>query len=114
MRQKLSIHKHKFTIFIFLVAASAISIFLMAIRMNRSDSVRYAFLLWNLILAWVPFLFASLAYALANARKRILYFLIFASAVVWLVFFPNAPYLLTDFQHLSQVTDQIPVWYDVI
>jgi uncharacterized membrane protein len=115
MPQKLATHKHKFTIFFLLMAASAISILLMAIRMARSDSVRYAFLLWNLILAWVPFVFAALAYALANARKRILYLLIVVSAVVWLVFFPNAPYVLTDFQHLSRVSsDQIPVWYDVI
>jgi uncharacterized membrane protein len=114
MRQKLAAHKHKFTIFILLVAASAVSIFLMAIRMAQSDSARYAFLLWNLILAWIPFMFAALAYALANARKRILYLLIFASALAWLIFFPNAPYILTDFQHLSQVTDRVPVWYDVI
>jgi uncharacterized membrane protein len=66
------------------------------------------------MLAWIPFLFAALAYALANVRKRILYLLVFASAGAWLVFFPNAPYILTDFQHLKQTTDGIPIWYDVI
>jgi len=34
--------------------------------------------------------------------------------MAWLVFFPNAPYILTDFQHLNTVADGIPVWYDVI
>lgn len=97
-----------------LVGASAISFFLAAVRIGRSDSTRYTFLLWNLMLAWIPFGFAALAYALANARRRILYPLIFIAAAAWLVFFPNAPYILTDFQHLSQVTDGIPVWYDVI
>ena len=114
MFRKLTEHKNKFAIFILLVAASTISILLAAIRISRSDSHRYTFLLVNLILAWIPFVFAALAYALANARKRILYPLIFVSAAAWLVFFPNAPYILTDFQHLSQVTDGIPVWYDVI
>ncbi len=114
MFRKLTEHKNKFAIFILLVAASAISILLAAIRISRSDSLRYTFLLVNLILAWIPFVFAALAYALANARRRILYPLIFISAAAWLVFFPNAPYILTDFQHLSQVTDGIPVWYDVI
>ena len=97
-----------------LVVASAICLFLAAIRMSRSDSARYGFLLFNLMLAWIPFLSAALAYALVNVRKRILYLLVFVSAAAWLLFFPNAPYILTDFQHLSVVTDGIPVWYDVI
>jgi len=114
MVEKIKKYKNIISIFCLLAAASAISLFLAAVRMSRSDSVRYAFLLWNLILAWIPFLFAALAYTLANLRKRILYLLVFASAMAWLVFFPNAPYILTDFQHLSYVTDGIPVWYDVI
>ncbi len=114
LRKLIEQHKNKFAIFVLLAAASAISILLAAIRMSRSDSLHYSFLLWNLMLAWIPFIFAALAYTLAHARKRILYLLILASAGAWLVFFPNAPYILTDFQHLSQVTDGIPVWYDVI
>jgi uncharacterized membrane protein len=31
-----------------------------------------------------------------------------------MLFFPNAPYILTDFQHLSNAGVDIPVWYDVI
>ena len=114
MYKKLSAHKNIFWIFILLVIASAISVILAGIRMQRSDSMRYAFLLWNLMLAWIPFLLAILAYASANARKRILYLVIFVSAVAWLLFFPNAPYILTDFQHLNRVADGIPVWYDVV
>jgi uncharacterized membrane protein len=107
-------YQNKFAIFLLLAAASMICFMLAFVRMTRSDSTRYGFLLWNLMLAWIPFVFAALAYALANVRKRILYLLILAAAGAWLVFFPNAPYILTDFQHLSQVTDGIPVWYDVL
>ncbi len=114
MLEKIKKHKHLILIFILLVMASAICLFLATIRMSRSDSARYNFLLWNLMLAWIPFLFAAFAYVLANIRKRFLYLLVFASALAWLIFFPNAPYILTDFQHLSYVTDGIPVWYDVI
>jgi len=115
MLQKLAReHKNKFSIFVLLAAATAICFLLAAIRMARTDSTRYGFLLWNLGLAWIPFLFAAFAYTLASTRKRYLYLLILAAAAAWLVFFPNAPYILTDFQHLSQVTDGIPVWYDVI
>lgn len=114
MIHKLNQHKSKFALFMLLVAASAIGVILASVRMLRSDSSRYAFLIWNLMLAWIPFLLASLAYTLANARWRILYVVIFFAAGAWLVFFPNAPYILTDFQHLSVVTDGIPVWYDVV
>ena len=35
-------------------------------------------------------------------------------AFLWLIFFPNAPYILTDLQHLSQGSNSVPLWYDVI
>jgi uncharacterized membrane protein len=50
----------------------------------------------------------------ASIRRRWLYFIMPVSALLWLIFFPNAPYLLTDLQHLSNAGGEIPVWYDVI
>jgi uncharacterized membrane protein len=70
-------------------------------------------LLWNLFLAWIPFIIAYFTYT-TSIRRRWLYFIVPISAILWLVFFPNAPYILTDFQHLSYVSGEIPVWYDVI
>lgn len=114
MLRKLAAHKNKFTMFLLLMAASAVSVLLEGVRMGRSGNTQYGFLLWNLGLAWIPFILATLAYVLASARKPILYLLILAFAAAWLVFFPNAPYILTDFQHLSNSVDGIPVWYNVI
>ncbi len=114
MLAKIKKHRNLIAIFILLAAASAISLFLASVRISRSDTTNYKFLYVNLTLAWIPFLFAGLAYALANIRKRILYLLVFVSALAWLIFFPNAPYILTDFEHLSYTSDGIPIWYDVI
>jgi uncharacterized membrane protein len=94
--------------------ASCVSVGLTGVRMMRSDSVRYEFLLWNLILAWIPFLLAGLTFLLAKTRRRLVYLLVAGTALAWLVFFPNAPYILTDYQHLREISIQVPVWYDVL
>jgi uncharacterized membrane protein len=114
MFAKIKKHRNLIAIFLLLAAASIISLLLASVRINRSDTTNYKFLFVNLGLAWIPFLFAGLAYGLANIRKRILYVLVFVAVLVWLIFFPNAPYILTDFEHLSYTSDGIPVWYDVI
>ena len=59
----------------------------------------HAFLLWNLVLGWVPLLFAL---ALEWRRRHGLGGL--SSLLLgtgWLLFLPNAPYLVTDLLHLG-------------
>ena len=82
--------------------------------MLYSGSVHYWFLVWNLALAWVPFVFAGLAYMMAKGRRSTFSVFIVLAALVWLIFFPNAPYILTDFLHLGSMGDIVPGWYDVL
>jgi uncharacterized membrane protein len=114
LRQKLLVHKKKISIITILLTASIVSVSLALFRMQQSGTLHYRNLLWNLILAWIPLIFALLAYISTISKKSILYLIIFGSAIVWLLFFPNAPYIITDFQHLSLVETSVPVWYDVI
>jgi len=93
--------------------ASAICVFLVAARIAFSDSERYTSLVKNLFLAWIPFVLAYLAYTLSWKRWH-LYFVLPITAFLWLIFFPNAPYILTDLQHLAKETTDAPLWYDVI
>ena len=64
-------------------------------------------LVWNLFLAVIPLLWSG-AFQAATARKRPIFAAIFF--FLWLLFLPNAPYLLTDVLHLKPGAD-VPLWY---
>ncbi len=113
LRQIYAQHKYKVAVFVLLSAASAFCIAMVVARVFYSDSWRYTSLIWNLFLAWIPFVLAYFAYML-SWRRMLVYFVIPAFAILWLIFFPNAPYILTDLQHLSQESTNAPLWYDVI
>lgn len=58
---------------------------------------RFAFLIWNIILALIPFDLSLLGRLFKTSRWRYLI------GVIWLLFFPNALYMITDFSHLSSI-----------
>jgi uncharacterized membrane protein len=82
-----------------LVAASAWCVALLEVRKHEYGYARYGFLVWNLTLAWIPLVLAVLL-LVAYARRRPVVELL-AVGAAWLVFLPNAPYVLTDFIHLG-------------
>ena len=55
---------------------------------------------WNVFLAFLPFLFVQilLIYRKKDARKKAVVILL---ALLWLIFFPNAPYMITDFMYFA-------------
>ena len=106
-------NRYKIAIFGLMLSASVVCILLVAARIVYSDTGSYATLVWNLFLAWIPFVLAYLAHAF-SWKKELLYFVLPITAILWLIFFPNAPYILTDLQHLVQQTSDAPLWYDVI
>jgi len=54
-----------------LVAASALCVATVEYRGHHTGDTFYRFLIWNLILAWVPFVFALGAYASARQGKGV-------------------------------------------
>jgi uncharacterized membrane protein len=106
-------NKYRLVMFLLLAGATIFSVAIWRVRAEYTGSGRYGFLIWNLFLAWIPFLISYFTYTVTLKRKWI-YAVIPIAAFFWLIFFPNAPYLLTDFQHLANQGWDLPVWYDVM
>jgi uncharacterized membrane protein len=78
-----------------------------------TSRIRYG-LLWNLFLAWLPLLFALWAcgeYQRPPQRRRMWFF--WTMGFVWLLFYPNAPYICTDLIHLT-ARIQHDYWVDLV
>jgi uncharacterized membrane protein len=92
-----------------LVVLSLAAVGLLAFRIDRVGESAFVFLRWNLFLAWIPFA-VSLGVAAVHGRdgpRPLLWVL----GVGWLLFLPNAPYILTDFIYLGRVGGA-PLWFD--
>jgi len=86
----------------------ALSLALVAVRVLLTHQLKFTFLLWNLFLAAIPF---ALSAALTLAAQRPGARLLLPVGAVWLLFFPNAPYLITNLLHLEP-RPSVPYWYD--
>lgn len=95
-------------VLLMLFLASLLATALVAARWFYSGQPAYLFLIWNLFLAWLPVCMALAAVALRRVAV-----LSWASGIAWLLFLPNAPYLLTDLMHLGRWGDA-PYWFDLL
>ncbi len=102
---------HRLNETVFLAVFSAICLGLSIFRLSVSHSRMFLFLNWNLFLAFIPWALSSIVilYPKIQTKKRSILALLGA----WLLFFPNAPYILTDLYHL-RITTSMPVWFDLI
>lgn len=85
------------------------SLSLVWLRLEWSGSPRYQWLFWDLFLALIPL---ALAVCVASAWRHHQRVLAGALLVPWILFFPNAPYLLTELIHL-RIPDAAPHWLDI-
>lgn len=108
MMEKLK-NSHRFEITILLILMTLFCFSLSIFRYYLSDTKVFFFLNWNLFLAWIPFIISSFLLIFNIKSKIALAFAI----VVWILFFPNSPYILTDLFHLK-TRNSVPIWYDLI
>lgn len=92
-----------------LFVAMVFSMFLLAIRIKLNSSFRFLFLVWNLFLAVIPF--AITMYLKFKPKlKKVIFGLWFFT---WLMFLPNAPYIVTDLIHLKWSNGRF-MWLDIL
>ena len=102
---------NQFHISMFMGILSFFCFALSLFRVEISGTRHFLFLNWNLFLAFVPWLFTLILTMSPNLQKSRL--AVFGMLGVWLLFFPNASYILTDLFHLSH-NSSMPIWFDLV
>lgn len=87
------------------------SLLLVCIRVTATGTVEFVFLIWNLFLAFIPYLITELLSRYISILENKVWRLIIFSA--WLVFIPNSFYIITDLFHLERF-DTAPRWLDLL
>jgi uncharacterized membrane protein len=79
----------------------------------RTASHTFFFFIWNLFLAWIPYWCALFLNRITRVKTTLSDISAGILFICWLLFFPNAPYIITDLLHLKHRAP-IPLWYDVM
>jgi uncharacterized membrane protein len=85
-----------------LAGSSLVSVVLFLANVHTTHSWEFAYLIWNLFLAWTPLLFT---FWLLRVLRRKLWssWEALLVTVIWLSFLPNSFYMISDFVHILEV-----------
>jgi uncharacterized membrane protein len=83
-----------------LAAVTLAIVLLLVVREHYEPWLARGYLVWNLFLAWIPYVCARLIWRAGRGSAPLP--LLLPLLAVWLVFLPNAPYLVTDVVHLHR------------
>lgn len=92
--------------------STLVSIGLFAYGAWRNSSLTYGYLLWNITLAWVPFVLSIWLVRLLKSKLWSSWEGLIVS-LLWLIFLPNSFYMVSDFIHLQDV-QTVDVLYDAV
>ncbi|MBZ0202290.1 MAG: DUF1361 domain-containing protein [Ignavibacteria bacterium] len=101
---------NRLSVTVILALSCLLSVSLEAFRVYYSDYGTYLFLIWNLFLAILPYVIST--FFLLYYKKIRSIFLTVTILSAWLLIFPNAPYIVTDFFHLEPRAT-VPYWFDL-
>lgn len=118
--------KNKLSMLLLLFAASVLCLMLGSYLRAYTNRDIYMFLYWNMFLAWMPAGLALLldwiyVYIQGNRVLRVILFIV--AGMLWLLFYPNSAYLITDqlhpfakfqMEHGARFWHEIEFWYHVL
>lgn len=97
-----------------IASLALLSLFVVAmivVRILYTGTPEHIGIAWNLVLAWIPFTLALVVYE--RAREGLITPALAGVGVLWLLFLPNAPYIVTDLKYVGH-GDSLPILYDVV
>lgn len=89
---------NKYNTLKYLFGALLLCFFLLVFRIKTTHNFFGLFLVWNLFLAFVPL---GVAWYMQHRSTQLNSISKYTLLVLWLLFLPNAPYVITDVIHLS-------------
>lgn len=97
-----------------LLLASCLCVAMLVGRIFWAGNFHLYGLFENLVLAWIPLSVALvIRYMPALPGWHRLWF--WLALIIWVLFYPNAFYLVTDFTHINTYpTDRVPEWFDLL
>lgn len=95
-----------------LLVASAVTLSLFTVRWLRNGTAQYSYLVWNLLLAWLPLLFALWLARVLRSKLWSSWEALLVS-MLWLIFLPNSFYMVSDFIHLKNI-GTVDLLYDAV
>jgi len=102
--------KNRLNLLILFFLTTALCVTLVVLRVRYTSKITFVFLIWNIFLALIPYAISTLLVLYhEKIRNR---WVLAIPFLLWLCFFPNAPYILTDLFHLKQRSG-VPFWYDL-
>jgi uncharacterized membrane protein len=93
-----------------LIISALFSILLLSARVIITNKLLFVFLPWNLFLAWVPYQISTALMQKPGLVER--RWKLGALCIAWILFIPNAFYILTDLFHL-QLREESTRWFDL-
>jgi uncharacterized membrane protein len=84
------------------------TLLLMIARFLYTNDPQYFFYPWNLFLATVPYFLSKRLRKYKRINMKVIIILL-----GWLLFLPNAPYIITDLFHFQE-RPPVPYWFDLL